>query len=80
MEHFARMIQSGIMIPHAKSYNGHANYCPKLIWEGTLRDIYGDERHEDEPTMPEVANMASLERYAGRNARRDNALLLRDFE
>ena len=79
-EHLARMIQSGLWIPHGKSYKGHENYCAKLVFEGTLRDIYGDECREDEPTFPEVANMASLQRYAGSNARWNNALLIRDFD
>ena len=45
-----------------------------------MRDIYGDGCDTDEPTVPEVVNMDSIERYAGGDARWANALLIRDFD
>ena len=74
---FARMKNSGLWIPHGKSYKGNASYCPKLVAGGNMGDIYGSECDASEPTLPEVVNMNSLERYAGSNARWGNSLIIR---
>ena len=74
------MLHAGLWIPHGKTYEGRAIYSPKLVGDGALIDIYGDGCDSSGPTLHEVANMGALERIAGRNARRDNASLIRDFD
>ena len=79
-EYFARMISADLWIPHGKTYKGVAIYFPKLVCDGDMGDIYGEECDVGEPTLPDVANMDALGRYAGRNARWDNAFIIRGFE
>ena len=79
-DHFARMKNAGLWIPHGKTYKGIASYCPKLVSCGNIDDIHGSDCDASEPTLPEVVNMNSLERYARSNARWENALIIRDFD
>ena len=80
MDYFPRMIRAGLWIPHGETYQGIASSCPKLVCDGDMVDIYGEACVFGEPTLPVVANMDALERYAGSNARWGNALIIRDFE
>ena len=78
-EYFARMVSTRLWLPRGKTYNGIAIYCPNLDYDGDVGALYGEEFDVGEPTLPEVANMAALERYTGSVARWDNSLILRDF-
>ena len=74
------MKNSGLWIPHGKSYKKIASYCPKLLAGWDMSDIHGSDCDASEPTLPEVVNMNSPERYDGSNARLGNALIIRDFD
>ena len=74
------MIRTGLWMPHGKTYKGIASYCPKLVCDGDMGDVYGEECEVGETTLPEVANTNALERYDGSATRWDNSLIIREFE
>ena len=67
-------------IPHGGEYKEIASYCPKVVCDGDMGDIYDGEFDVGGLTLPDVSNMNAVGKYAGRNARWGNALIIRDFE
>ena len=77
--YFSRIIRAGLWMPHGEKYNGAASYFPKIVRDGDMGEVRGEEFEVGGHTLPEVANTHAIERYAGSAARWDNALIIRDF-
>ena len=79
-EYFNKMMEKGLWIKHGLTVQGSACYCPAIICEGTMSDIYVCEVNDGELEYYEKVNREALEKYASSEDRWKNNTAIRDFD
>ena len=79
-EFFDKMLEKGLWIKHGVTVRGSSCYCPAMICEGTMRDIYVCEVNDGALGYYVKVNREALRIYAASEARWENNTALRDFE
>ena len=72
-------MERGLWIKHGVTAKGHPCYCPAIMCEGAIGDIYVCEVNDGALEYNEKVNKKGLGKYAASEARWGNNTALRDF-